>query len=119
MERTIQTALPQRLRQMRRKLFGGERLVDDRSVDRNAEDPKIAREVARAVLAAPEPGPAQTAALRGYQEIRDRLSRPMLAVVERIASYEWDLEGVRGLLRALSGAMTEEVELLAGLPAAA
>jgi 2-polyprenyl-6-methoxyphenol hydroxylase-like FAD-dependent oxidoreductase len=75
--------------------------------------------LARAVLAAPEPGPAQTAALRGYQDIRDRLSRPMLAVVERIASYEWDLEGVRGLLRALSGAMTEEVELLAGLPDAA
>jgi flavin-dependent dehydrogenase len=75
--------------------------------------------LARAVLAAPEPGPAQVAALAGYQETRDRLSAPMLTVVERIASYDWELTGLRSLLRTLSASMTEEVELLAGLPAAA
>ena len=75
--------------------------------------------LARAVRSAPEPGPAQAAALWNYRQVRDRLSGPMLAAVERIASYDWDLEEVRALLRALSGAMTEEVELLAGLPAAA
>ncbi|HEY6744880.1 MAG TPA: FAD-dependent monooxygenase [Mycobacteriales bacterium] len=75
--------------------------------------------LARAVRSAPEPGPARAAALAGYQDTRDRLAGPMLAAVERMAAYDWDLEEVRGLLRALSGAMTEEVELLAALPAAA
>ena len=75
--------------------------------------------LARAVLGAPGPGPAQLAALAGYQAERDRLSRPLLAVMERIASYDWDLVEVPGLLRALAGTMTEEVELLAGLPTAA
>ena len=75
--------------------------------------------LARAVLAAPEPGPARAAALAGYQEVRDRLSMPMLAVVERLASYDWDLDEVRTLLRELTGTMTDEVELLAGLPVAA
>jgi 2-polyprenyl-6-methoxyphenol hydroxylase-like FAD-dependent oxidoreductase len=75
--------------------------------------------LARAVLAVPEPGPARAAALAGYQEVRDRLSMPMLAVVERLASYDWDLDEVRTLLRELTGTMTDEVELLAGLPVAA
>ena len=75
--------------------------------------------LARAVRTAPEPGPAQGAALAGYQETRDRLSLPMAAAVERIASYDWGPAEIRSLLRALSGAMTEEIELLARLPAAA
>jgi len=75
--------------------------------------------LSRAVLAAPRPGPEQAAALAGYQEERDRLARPMLAAVERLASYEWDLATVPGLLRTLAGTMTAEVELLAGLPTAA
>jgi 2-polyprenyl-6-methoxyphenol hydroxylase-like FAD-dependent oxidoreductase len=75
--------------------------------------------LARAVLTAPRPGPAQEAALAGYQAERDRLSVPMLAVVERLASYDWDLAGVPSLLRTLAGTMADEVELLAGLPVAA
>lgn len=75
--------------------------------------------LARAVVAAPEPGPAQDAALAGYREQRDRLSVPLLAAVERIAAYDWDLGTVPGLLRALAGTMAEEVELLGSLPAVA
>ena len=65
------------------------------------------------------PGPAQEAALAGYQAERDRLATPMLAAVERLASYEWDLAVVPTLLRTLAGTMTDEVELLAGLSVAA
>jgi 2-polyprenyl-6-methoxyphenol hydroxylase-like FAD-dependent oxidoreductase len=75
--------------------------------------------LARAVVAAPVPGRAQAEALAGYQAERDRLTTPMLAVVERLASYDWDLTGVPAVLRTLAGTMTEEVELLAGLPPAA
>ncbi len=75
--------------------------------------------LARAVLTAPGPGPAQEAALAGYQADRNRLATPMLAVVERLASYAWDLAVVPTLLRTLAGTMTDEVELLAGLPDAA
>jgi 2-polyprenyl-6-methoxyphenol hydroxylase-like FAD-dependent oxidoreductase len=50
--------------------------------------------------------------LAGYQAERDRLSLPMLAIADRIASYAWDLPEVRVLLRRLASAMTEEVEAL-------
>ena len=75
--------------------------------------------LARAVLDAPAAGRAQDRALGGYQARRDRLSLPMLAAVERIASYRWDLATVPALLRTLAGTMAEEVELLASLPAVA
>jgi flavin-dependent dehydrogenase len=75
--------------------------------------------LARAVLDAPRPGPAQEASLRGYGRLRDELSRPMLAVAERVAAHDWDLPAIRGLLRDLAAAMTDEVDLLAALPEAA
>ena len=50
--------------------------------------------------------------LAGYQAERDRLSLPMLAIADRIASYAWDLPEVRVLLRRLASTMTEEVEAL-------
>jgi 2-polyprenyl-6-methoxyphenol hydroxylase-like FAD-dependent oxidoreductase len=50
--------------------------------------------------------------LAAYQAERDRLSLPMLAIADRIASYGWDLPEVRVLLRRLASAMTEEVEAL-------
>jgi 2-polyprenyl-6-methoxyphenol hydroxylase-like FAD-dependent oxidoreductase len=71
--------------------------------------------LARAVTAAPAPGSDQLDALAAYQAVRDDLSRPLLAVTERIASYRWDLVEIRRLLMALSSAMTDEVELLSGL----
>jgi flavin-dependent dehydrogenase len=75
--------------------------------------------LARAVLSAPEPGPAQLDALAAYQSVRDEMARPMLAVTERIASYEWDLAEVRRLLMTLASTMTDELELIGSLPVAA
>jgi 2-polyprenyl-6-methoxyphenol hydroxylase-like FAD-dependent oxidoreductase len=75
--------------------------------------------LARAVLAAPEPGPGQLDALATYQSIRDEMALPMLAVTERIASYDWDLAEVRRLLMTLASTMTDELELIGSLPVAA
>jgi flavin-dependent dehydrogenase len=54
-------------------------------------------------------------ALARYQADRDQLSWPMLAATEDIASYSWDMARIRTLLRNLSSAMTDEVELLSAL----
>jgi 2-polyprenyl-6-methoxyphenol hydroxylase-like FAD-dependent oxidoreductase len=75
--------------------------------------------LARALLRAPGPGRAQTAALASYAAQRDALALPMLKVVERLAAHDWDLPTVRELLMEMSSTMTDEVELLQGLPAAA
>ena len=68
--------------------------------------------LARAVLEAPRGGRAQLEAVRDYQHTRDRLSEPLFDVTERIASYQWDLAELRGLLKALSQAMRPEVDAL-------
>lgn len=64
-------------------------------------------------------GTDRRAALADYQAQRDRLSRPMMGITERIASYTWDLTEIRGLLRGLASAMTDEVEALTALDAPA
>jgi 2-polyprenyl-6-methoxyphenol hydroxylase-like FAD-dependent oxidoreductase len=74
--------------------------------------------LARAVLRAPGPGPAQLDALAGYQAVRDELALPMLAVTERIAAHDWDLAEVRRLLMTLASTMTDELELIGSLPVA-
>jgi hypothetical protein len=48
-----------------------------------------------------------------YQHARDRISRPMLEASDEIASFGWDLERIRDVLRQMSSAMTDEVETLA------
>jgi 2-polyprenyl-6-methoxyphenol hydroxylase-like FAD-dependent oxidoreductase len=75
--------------------------------------------LARAVLSAPTPDAAQLEALAGYQAIRDDLARPMLAVTDRIASHEWDFAEIRRLLMTLASTMTDELELIGSIPAAA
>jgi 2-polyprenyl-6-methoxyphenol hydroxylase-like FAD-dependent oxidoreductase len=75
--------------------------------------------LSQAVLSAPPDGARLQSALAGYQATRDRLSLPMLRVTEEIASYRWDLTGIRTLLRTLSSAMTDEVEALSALAAVA
>ena len=52
------------------------------------------------------------AALARYQETRDRLSRELFEVTERVAAYDWDAAGIRSLLRRFSAAMGDEVEHL-------
>jgi flavin-dependent dehydrogenase len=71
--------------------------------------------LARAILDAPYGGHAQLDALCYYQHVRNQLSEPLFDLTERIASYQWDLVELRGLLRALSRAMHPEVDALLGL----
>ncbi len=71
--------------------------------------------LARAVLASGTSHSERCGALTGYQAERDRLSMPMMGVVDEIAGYTWDLDRIRVLLRQMSSAMTVEVEALAGL----
>jgi 2-polyprenyl-6-methoxyphenol hydroxylase-like FAD-dependent oxidoreductase len=75
--------------------------------------------LARAILSATPSGVQLPRALMEYQAVRDQLSLPMMAVTEEIASYTWDLTRIRALLRSLSSAMTDEVETLAAVDAAA
>jgi 2-polyprenyl-6-methoxyphenol hydroxylase-like FAD-dependent oxidoreductase len=75
--------------------------------------------LAGAVTTTPEPGAPQHEALTDYQAQRDRLSLPMLKVVERVAAYDWDLGQVQPLLRRLASLMADEIDKLAALPTAA
>ncbi len=43
---------------------------------------------------------------------REKIIRPLFDVVDRIASYDWDLAELQRLLRRLSAAMSQEVDLL-------
>jgi flavin-dependent dehydrogenase len=54
--------------------------------------------------------------LGAFQPERDRLSHQLFDTVDDLASYEWDTDRVRDLLRALSASMTDEVEALLALP---
>ncbi len=57
-------------------------------------------------------GSTERDALSHYQATRDALSRPLIEVTEAVAAYEWDTDGVQTLLRAVSSAMSDEVDLL-------
>lgn len=68
--------------------------------------------IARAILEAGRGGRAQRDALHDYELTRDRLSRPLFDITERITRYDWNLVELRGLLRQLSQTMRPEVEAL-------
>jgi menaquinone-9 beta-reductase len=51
----------------------------------------------------------------GYERLRDELSTPLFDVLDRIASYDWDLDTLPGLHRSLSRAMRDEELALAGV----
>jgi len=50
--------------------------------------------------------------LRAYQHQRDVLSSRLFETTEKVAGYDWDMPQVKQLLREVSSAMTDEVELL-------
>ena len=79
--------------------------------------------LARAVVSARAVGGARSAAggvaMAAYQATRDRLSLQMVDVVDRVATFDWDMAAIRGLLRELASAMSDEVEALSELPSAA
>jgi flavin-dependent dehydrogenase len=70
--------------------------------------------LSRAVMTARRGG-GEIEAFTGYQAFRDRLSSRLFTVVDRIASYEWDMETLRRLLRESSAAMGTEVEEISAL----
>ncbi|GAB3788123.1 NAD(P)/FAD-dependent oxidoreductase [Nocardioides ungokensis] len=57
-------------------------------------------------------------ALDGYQRRRDLLSAQLFQVSDEIAGFEWDSHQVQPLLRRVSAAMIDEVEMLEALAAA-
>ena len=57
-------------------------------------------------------GSAEAVALADYQATRDRLSRDLFEVTEEVAAYGWDADRVQVLLRRVSSAMRDEVDLL-------
>jgi len=65
-----------------------------------------------AVLAAWGGSMPESEALAGYQQRRDALSADLSTATERIAAYDWGPGEIRALLREVSSAMTDEVELL-------
>lgn len=68
--------------------------------------------LAQAVVSAPPRTAELDDAMAGYETARDALSIPMIGASDEIAGYAWDLERVRVVLRNLSSAMTDEVEVL-------
>jgi len=62
---------------------------------------------------------SEPTALAAYQQQRDKLSAQLFGVGNRIAAYDWDLAGLRRLLREVSSAMSDEVALLQGRPVGA
>jgi flavin-dependent dehydrogenase len=73
--------------------------------------------LATALLAAlADPG-RERPALAAYHRRRDELSTALFEVSDEIASYAWDVPTAQRLLRRLSAAMSDELELLAALPA--
>ena len=59
----------------------------------------------------------ESEALEDYQLRRDALSANLFDATDRIAAYDWDLSVIRQMLRRVSSAMTDEVELLQSLKA--
>ena len=58
----------------------------------------------------------QAVSLASYQAKRDSLSTGLLEATERIAAYDWTLPTIQRLLRQVSSAMTDELEMLQALP---
>ena len=70
--------------------------------------------LARAVI-----GGGGDTALAGYEITRDRVSADLFDVVDRIAGHAWDETSVGAILKQLSLAMADEIELLGSLDAEA
>ena len=72
--------------------------------------------LADAILEAASGVRTEREALASYQRRRDNLSARLFTATEQIATYRWDLDTIRRLLREVSSAMTDEVEALETLP---
>ncbi len=75
--------------------------------------------LARAVISAGDGCVALDAALRGYQETRDRLSFRLFDVTDALASFTWSDDEIGALLFEMSTSMADEVDAIAALDGAA
>ena len=75
--------------------------------------------LARAVISAGGGCTLIDAALRGYQETRDRLSFPLFDVTDALASFTWTDDDIGALLLEMSSSMRDEVDAIAALDAVA
>lgn len=57
-------------------------------------------------------GVPESDSLRRYQATRDRLSSRLFAATEAVAAYDWNSHAIRRLVREVSAAMGDEVDLL-------
>jgi 2-polyprenyl-6-methoxyphenol hydroxylase-like FAD-dependent oxidoreductase len=71
--------------------------------------------LARAITSAANGDVDEAEAFRHYHRTRNRLSLPLFDIVESIAAMNWSDDEIAKLLRRLSMAMNDEVELVAGL----
>jgi len=71
--------------------------------------------LARAITAGIDSEDELADALAHYEATRDRLSRPVLEIADRLASHRWDDVELDQLVRGISSATSAEVDLLAGL----
>ena len=62
-------------------------------------------------------GLPEAEALAGFQADRDRAGNLLFKAVDRIAGYHWDDHTIRGLLRELTSAMSEEIDIISRLGA--
>ena len=72
--------------------------------------------LARAIVEVVEHGVDERDALAGYQATRDALSRELFDVMDVICGHRWTDDEIGDLLLRLSAAMSDEVDVLAGLP---
>jgi flavin-dependent dehydrogenase len=72
--------------------------------------------LARAVVEILDHGIEERDALAGYQATRDALSRELFDVIDVICGHRWSDDEIGDLLLRLSAAMSDEVDVLAGLP---
>jgi 2-polyprenyl-6-methoxyphenol hydroxylase-like FAD-dependent oxidoreductase len=71
---------------------------------------------ARAIdLSLRDPG-REPAAMSQYQEVRDRLSRPILELSSELAGFRWDVARASTIMRGLSVAVKDECDVMAVLP---
>jgi flavin-dependent dehydrogenase len=70
--------------------------------------------LSRAIVASVEEGD-EAGPMQEYQNTRDRLSQRMFAVTDTLARQCWDDQEIGGLLRELSAAANDEVDVLASL----
>jgi flavin-dependent dehydrogenase len=75
--------------------------------------------LARAVITAGAGCELQDAALRGYQEARDRLSFSLFDATDAVASMNWTDDEIGGLLLEISTSMNDEVRAIDELDAVA